>query len=173
MIGYYRTFLSRLSALLREGKGTTAVSILGISHAGFYIQNGNEVGNLADKKPRKGVLEEKAKLWGYTDWESHPKPWTLHQQSKMKAELLNWIGEWYRRQSGGRELKVLLAAHSMGAWVAMEMVRSLRSIDRLVSRIGDGEWGIRSTVAVLGGTLLFPSIVDIAKSRNGRVVTVC
>lgn len=164
MIGYYRSFLSRLSVLLRERKGTKSVSILGISHAGFYFQNGDEVGNPAEGEPRKGVLEEKAK---YTDWKSLPQPWTLQQQSKMKAELLNWIGEWYRRQPGGRKLKVLLAAHSMGAWVSMEMVKSLGSNDRLVDQ---EEWGIRSTVDVLGGTLMFPSIVDIAKSKNGRVV---
>jgi len=168
MIGYYHAFLSHLSALFRErAKG---VSILGISHAGFYCQDGDDVGNPAEGR---GVIEEKAELWGYTDWKSQPQPWTLQQQSKMKAELLGWIGEWYRRQSGGRKLKVFLAAHSMGAWVSMEMVRSLRSIDRLVDRIGEGEWGIRSTVDVLGGTLLFPSIVDIAKSKNGRAVTVC
>ncbi|KAF8430342.1 hypothetical protein EV426DRAFT_581091 [Tirmania nivea] len=171
MIGYYRTFLNRLNVLFREGKGTKEVSILGISHAGFYFQDGDEVGNPAEGEPRKGVLEEKAKLWGYTDWNSHPQPWTLQQQSQMKAELLNWIGEWFRRRSGGRKLKVLLAAHSMGAWVAMEMVKYLRSVDRLVYRTGEGEWGIRSTVDMLGGALLFPSMVDIAKSKNGKVFT--
>ncbi|KAF8431503.1 hypothetical protein BGX38DRAFT_1228709 [Terfezia claveryi] len=171
MIGYYRSFLSRLSVLLREGKETKAVSILGISHAGFYFQDCDEVGKLAEREPRKGFLEEKAKVWGYTDWKSHPQPWTLQQQSKMKAELLNWIGEWYRRQPGERKLNVLLAAHSMGAWVSMEMVKSLRSNDRLVDRTGQEEWGIRSTLDVLGGTLMFPSIMDIAKSKNGRVVT--
>ena len=66
---------------------------------------------------------------------------------------------------------MLLAAHSMGAWVAMETVKSLRSVDRLVDRIGEVE--LRGTVDVLGGTMLFPSIVNIAKSKNGRVVTVC
>lgn len=171
MIGYYRTFLGSLSVLLREGKGKKALSILGISHAGFSFEDGNEVGNLGEGDPKKGVLEEKAKLCGYTDWRSHPRPWTLQQQSKMKAELLNWTGDWYQRQSGGRKLNVLLATHSMGSWVAMETVRSLRSVDRLVNRIGEGEWGIRCTVDVLGGTMLFPSIVDIAKSKNGRVVT--
>jgi len=173
MIGYYRTFLSRLSVLLREGKRTKAVSILGISHAGFYAQGGREAGNMVKGEPGKGVGEDRQKLWGYTDWTSHPQPWTLQQQLKMKAELLNWIGEWYRRRSGGRKLKVLLAAHSLGAWVVMEMLKSLKSVDRLVDRLGEGEWGIRCTVDVLGGALLFPTVVDIAKSKNGRMAMVC
>lgn len=81
-----------------------------------------------------------------------PGYWGLRDQVKHKVEIIRWLAEekgWDR---------VLLMGHSVGAYVFMEVIRELK---------GKGE-----KVEVAGGVGLFPTIVDIGKSPNGRRLTV-
>ena len=162
LIGYYSTFISRLSAGLPSPWG-----VLGLSHAGFYVVS--EAGwDAGGEENRMG----KGTGVGGT--------WSLNEQVEMKVELLKWVARWCGERCGGKRgnLKVVLVGHSMGAWVAMEMARCLFEESRRSERSSaqdDGgkhpavEWNIE----VLGGSLLFPTITHIAKSKSGRVFTVC
>ncbi|PUU83278.1 hypothetical protein B9Z19DRAFT_1061079 [Tuber borchii] len=80
-----------------------------------------------------------------------PGYWGLRDQIRHRVEIIRWLaGEkgWDR---------VLLMGHSVGAYVFMEVIRELK---------GKGE-----KVEVVGGVGLFPTIVDIGKSPNGRLMT--
>lgn len=55
--------------------------------------------------------------------------------------------------------KVIIVAHSVGAYIALEVIRRLRDEEN-------------ANVEVVGGVLLFPTIVDIARSPSGIVLTV-
>jgi pimeloyl-ACP methyl ester carboxylesterase len=124
LINYYLPFLRTLSTL------HPGLTILGASHAGFT--------------PAPHRLNT---AWA---WKWGPGPWGLKQQVEMKKELLTHTLE----ELGGGKRKVVLAAHSMGAWVAMEMVAGMRG----------GEVDIR------GGLMLFPTVMDIAESPQGRLM---
>ena len=57
-----------------------------------------------------------------------------------------------------KKKKVILIGHSVGAYIAMELLRRHRE------RCSDFD--------VVGGIMLFPTVVDIAKSAAGRKLTV-
>ncbi|KMW68037.1 hypothetical protein BDDG_12537 [Blastomyces dermatitidis ATCC 18188] len=81
-----------------------------------------------------------------------------------------------RRQRGGAN--VILIGHSVGAYVAMELIRRQRERNskrqtKTSSSAGKGECGNGNDGAmdIIGGILLFPTVVDIAKSSSGRKLT--
>lgn len=67
------------------------------------------------------------------------------------------VREGGERRDGKREVKVILVGHSVGAYIALEMLRRIQE-----TRKGDGE-GIR-VVGVVG---LWPTVTHIARSASG------
>ncbi|KAL7267349.1 hypothetical protein RUND412_010067 [Rhizina undulata] len=141
VIHYYTSFLSTLSSLLQLNASANNVHILGVSHAGFDTRP-------AGDKRRYG----------------------LREQIDGKVKLLEWIaGQWGegkllggRKEDGGR-LRVVVVGHSVGAFVALEVVKCIG--ERRREGWSGGE------VNVIGGVMLFPTIVDIALSPKGRMLT--
>lgn len=149
LIEYYRAFLRTLSTLLGR-----RINILGISHAGFHTRQ----------------TEARPDAPGY---------WTLSEQIEQKVHLVEWLGgldpragtsegssssnEGERRH--GESTRVIIAGHSVGAFIAMEVLRVLGEQRK--------KQGSRGGIDVIGGVMLFPTIVDIAKSPSGRLLSVC
>jgi pimeloyl-ACP methyl ester carboxylesterase len=62
----------------------------------------------------------------------------------------------------GRRTRVVLVAHSVGAYMTLEILRRrAKHLNRLAS------------VDIIGAILLFPTIVEIAQSPNGTKMSVC
>lgn len=62
-------------------------------------------------------------------------------------------------EQGSSSTKVVLVGHSVGAYILMEILR--RHQERRATGSPDENFGI------IGGVLLFPTVVDIAKSKSG------
>lgn len=88
-------------------------------------------------------------------------------------QLVEWLG----RQDGdedededacveGESTRVIIAGHSVGAFIALEVLRVL--CEQRKKRRGSRGGGTE----VIGGIMLFPTIVDIAKSPSGRLLSV-
>jgi len=66
--------------------------------------------------------------------------------------------------------KVILIGHSVGAYIAMEILRRHREEEKM----GDGEAEEEEgPFDIIGAVLLFPTVIDIAKSAAGKRLTVC
>lgn len=93
-------------------------------------------------------------------------PFDLEQQIDFIEEAL--YGECGRLQSHAKReqpLRVVLMGHSVGSYILMEILRRYESRLRTESRV------VRSA-KIVGGICLFPTVVDIAKSSNGRKFSV-
>lgn len=141
LIEYYRTFLSTLSALLDR-----RIDILGVSHAGFHTRQ---------TAARAGA----------------PGYWTLSEQITQKVQIVEWLGRRCGSSDGDRDedgdgerARVIIAGHSVGAFMALEVLRVLGEQRK--------QRGSDQGVSVIGGILLFPTVVDIAKSSSGRILSV-
>ena len=87
----------------------------------------------------------------------------------VERQLRDVVG---RMREGGASrgkgmVRVVLMGHSVGAYVAMEILRRWRD-GRRVEEKGDAD-----EMEIIGGIMLFPTVVDIAKSASGRKMTVC
>lgn len=97
---------------------------------------------------------------------SPPPPYSLDEQiEKVKYQLWSSsvsANRW-RRQGYGEEtpLNVILIGHSVGAYILLEILRNPHTL-------GEDDLGMN----IAGGICLFPTIVDIAKSSNGRMAAV-
>ncbi|KAF8537162.1 hypothetical protein BDD12DRAFT_848019 [Trichophaea hybrida] len=80
-------------------------------------------------------------------WKWGPQPWGLKKQVQMKKELLE------HAISHLNPRRVLVLAHSMGAFLALELL-SL----------------IPPNTTIAGGIMLFPTVLDIAQSPRGRLM---
>lgn len=145
LIEYYRPFLSTLSTLLSR-----RINILGVSHAGFHTHQ-------TAARP------------------DAPGYWTLSEQIAQKVQIVEWLGRQgsgdAQQQTAGRETagreptRVIIAGHSVGAFIALEVLRAMCEQRR-------ERGGRPGEIEIIGGVMLFPTIVDIAKSPNGRLLSV-
>ncbi|KAF8244731.1 hypothetical protein K440DRAFT_528019, partial [Wilcoxina mikolae CBS 423.85] len=104
------------------------LTILGASHCGFS----------------PATLPVLHTSWA---WKWGPQPWGLKKQVQMKKELLE------HAISRLKPRRVLLLAHSMGAFLTLELL-SL----------------ILPNTTIVGGIMLFPTVLDIAQSPQGRLM---
>ena len=81
---------------------------------------------------------------------------TLEDQVKDQERLLKEYCKKARRRSGcAKDPKVILMGHSVGTWIMLNIIQqNLQSYD------------------IIGGILLFPTIVDIASSSAGMFASV-
>ncbi|QSS55664.1 esterase/lipase superfamily domain-containing protein [Histoplasma capsulatum var. duboisii H88] len=117
------------------------------------------------------------------------KLYSLSEQIEhVERNLNNFVDAWHARklaQTRGKDLsddqgrwrhfggvKVILIGHSVGAYIAMEILRRHREGIRQNGAFADtGVAGIGATMDIVGGILLFPTVVDIAQSSSGRKLT--
>lgn len=67
--------------------------------------------------------------------------------------------------------KVILIGHSVGSYIAMEVLRRHREKEKLKEQSKTESGSV--SFDIIGGIMLFPTVVDIAKSASGRKLTVC
>jgi pimeloyl-ACP methyl ester carboxylesterase len=65
-------------------------------------------------------------------------------------------------QHEGEELGVIVIGHSLGSFITLELIQRHRR------RLESGQ----NEVRIVGGICLFPTVVDIAESERGKVLTV-
>lgn len=187
LVGYYHTFLSML-ADLEEGKRCV---IFGASLGGFEVEasTGGILGN-ADADV-VGLL-----FPGATEWRQDRKIWKLREQVELCIarvdELVRRVQEEIAVDEGmvdrRRPVKLILMGHSVGAWIALEMIRCMQlekqqlerakpNISRnrgrsesVKSNLGKGKehWS-NSECDVEAAMLLTPTIMDLPLSTSGRI----
>jgi pimeloyl-ACP methyl ester carboxylesterase len=68
------------------------------------------------------------------------------------------------RDQGAKDVRVVLVGHSVGSYIALEIVRRLRA---------HGLAGEDFETRITGVVGLFPTLVDIARSESGVKAAVC
>lgn len=134
LIQYYQPFLSCLASLLDFS--TPQFFILGTSLAGFEDET------LASSDPQERP------------------PFGLQKQIQLAEERLHGFIRLRHRQSAG-PTRVILIGHSVGAYIALEIIRRNRVLQREPSLMN-----------IVGGILLFPTVTHIAKSPSGIKLSV-
>ncbi|OJD21743.1 hypothetical protein ACJ73_06918 [Blastomyces percursus] len=102
------------------------------------------------------------------------------EQGQETDSSISSVQEEERRWRRG--VNVILIGHSVGAYVAMELIRRHREkrSGRMTTSSSSAGWsegesesgnGNDGAMDIIGGILLFPTVVDIAKSSSGRKLT--
>ena len=95
--------------------------------------------------------------------EESPVPLGLPEQIENTEDLIYNQISYYRKLEPDSIPKVILIGHSVGAYILLELIR------RHKKRV---EHGVDEDFDLIGGVLLFPTIVNIAKSPMGLVASV-
>lgn len=151
LIGYYHTFLSLLSSNLisvsESRKDGSSFQVYGRSLAGFDIGD-------AQSGPSGGCHD-------------------LEEQICFMQRSLGEIVKTSKSNGNGNEgtekpkPRVILIGHSLGAYIAMEILRRHREKRKDNDNDNDDV-----DFDIVGGIMLFPTVVDIAKSPAGVRMTV-
>lgn len=138
LVEYYRTFLTHLYGLLSHDTASNRdveFQVYSRSFSGFEV----------DAKDIKTYKYRKDPPYGLQDQIRHAED--------DVAELVESV-----KDEGGRDVRVILVGHSVGAYVGLEIVRRLRA---------HGMAGEDFETRVAGVVGLFPTVVDIARSESG------
>ncbi|KAJ5360364.1 Protein of unknown function DUF2305 [Penicillium concentricum] len=149
LIGYYHPFLSLLSKYLDEPKDQHSPSlpsfqIYGCSLSGFEIdehQPSPSQNNGIDLDLEDQICFVQGKL------------------AALVGDEANGNGKYKNTLNAGTRQKVILIGHSVGAYIAMEILRRHR------------EESPESGFDIVGGAMLFPTVKDIAASPSGQKLT--
>jgi pimeloyl-ACP methyl ester carboxylesterase len=162
LVSYYHDFLSLVSEKLASssspGKdGSSGFRIYGANLGGFEI---NEKEKANAHSARLYNVEEQI---DFVEKKLH----ILINESESKSE-----SEMNRRVTRSRaaaeqspKQKVILIGHSVGTYIAMEILRRHRE-----EKIEDKD---EVPFDIIGAVLLFPTVMEIAKSAAGTRLTVC
>lgn len=145
LIGYYHTFLSLLADKLGP-RGAQSKS-QSRSHACDFQIYGHSLGGFELDDPEN--LDAGKRLFDLED-----------QICYVQGKLAGFLAGAETKQ------KVILVGHSVGAYIAMEILRRHR--ERSDARAGVD----KADFDIVGGIMLFPTVVDIAKSPSGQKLTV-
>ena len=150
LIEYYRSFFTSLRSHLDTITANNEhhiFDIYGRSLPGFEIET-LPFTDLRKRRAERGL--------------AHDPPYSLREViDSVEADLRN-VMEKLRRAGGDEEVDVILMGHSVGAYIALEILQRHRR------RLGDGFREAR----VAGCICLFPTVVDIGKSERGKVLSV-
>jgi len=143
LVEYYRTFLTHLYGLLSRDTSTSRdveFQVYSRSLSGFEMST-------SDIKTAK--------------WRKLP-PYGLQDQIRHAEEDVTDLVE-AARDAGGKDVRVILVGHSVGAYLGLEIVRRLRA---------HGLAGEDYETRISGCVGLFPTVVDIARSESGMKASV-
>jgi pimeloyl-ACP methyl ester carboxylesterase len=144
LIEYYRIFMTHLYGLLRSQHPECDFEIYGRSLPGF------EVGQSQTAMPRRD---------GQPGEDETGPPYNVNQEIEFtKSEIKQVVGS--ARAKGKRDVRVILIGHSLGTYITMETIRRLRE-EAKESPASE------ERVRVVGGVLLFATVMDLAKSPSG------
>lgn len=181
LIGYYHSFLSLLAETLslqpqklgfqnpdeigdddRYGPSRQpAFQIYGRSLGGFDLPDSNSVSTSASD-PGPGSASGS---------EGNVKCLDLEDQiCFVQRDLDRFMADQGGVGSGTGRRKVILIGHSVGSYIAMEILRRHRHQRQTQT---EAEVKVDSEFDILGGIMLFPTVIDIAKSISGQKLVVC
>jgi len=157
LIEYYRTFLTHLHSVLNQssgdkGKEGALFDVYGSSIPGFEIED---------------VVEEERRLrWRRIGLEG-AAPFGLGSViDGVERSVFNIAMKYVGGGVGGAEEEpgVILVGHSLGAYIALEVIeRHRRRLGKKVRMEGEPR--------IVGGIGLFPTIVNIGMSEKGRALS--
>lgn len=194
LIAYYHTFLSLLGEKLKDSLGSeddgggrkrNRLQIYGCSLAGFELarkptSSFKSKSGLSSERKDESVQEMSgagavASSMHLYDLEGQIR----HVQGKLDEFMMR---DCEPRQQTQIETKtksrtknqVILVGHSVGAYIAMEVLRRHREGEHKESDNGAISTSESADVDfdIIGGVMLFPTVVDIAKSPSGVKLTV-
>ncbi|KAF4236755.1 hypothetical protein CNMCM8980_007060 [Aspergillus fumigatiaffinis] len=146
LIGYYHTFLSLLADKL--GSRGAQSNSQSRSHASEFQIYGHSLGGF--------------ELDGPDNLDAGKRLFDLEEQIRyVQGKLDGFLA------GGETKQKVILVGHSVGAYIAMEILRRHRERSDARARAGAD----RADFDIVGGIMLFPTVVDIAKSSSGQKLT--
>lgn len=150
LISYYYSFLPLLSQYLQTSNkpGVSGAVVGSFLKSGFRIC-GTSLGGFEVDEGTRSEEERKS-------------PYGLREQIEFVERSL-WNAVKDSGSQGNMKPKVILMGHSVGAYIAMEILRRHRERE---AKVGLDQMDI------IGGVLLFPTVVDIAKSPSGMKATV-
>ena len=152
LISYYHPFLTLLAQTLVKEQGTkSSFQIYGCSLGGFEI-------------PPEGKPSTDKHLYSLEDQIRF-----VHQKLEALVHASGNDASSSSANSVTPKRKVILIGHSVGAYMAMEILRRHR--DGIPSVEGVPE--SNSALDIIGGVMLFPTVKDIADSPSGQKLTVC
>jgi pimeloyl-ACP methyl ester carboxylesterase len=138
LVEYYRTFLTHLYGLLTHDTASnrdTEFQVYSRSFSGFEL----------DAKDIKTYKYRKDPPYGLQDQIRHAEDDVVELVEDVKDK-------------GAKDVRVILVGHSVGSYVALEIVRRLRA---------HGMAGEDFDTRICGVVGLFPTVVDIARSESG------
>jgi hypothetical protein len=153
-IEYYHTTLKHFHTTITEQLGlqeydvqTTGIGLRGFQLAGHFYQQ--------QHSPRERHL---ASVTG-----NDGGPFDLKDQINYVVSMLRKTTmESAATFADGRPPKVILAGHSIGSYILLEVM------SRFLSIPSDSD----ANIDIIAGICLFPTVIDIAKSPTGRKVAV-
>lgn len=176
LISYYHPFLSLLAKHLAADQGEeeekecstpkpvseTSFRIYGCSLGGFEIteQSQNHRSSEESSSSPNG-RQNKSKSNG----ESR-ELYNLEEQISFVQGKLNQL---MRNISSGKKQRVILIGHSVGTYMALEILRRHR--ETMTESQSDGTDNTPD-FDIIGGIMLFPTVMDISASPSGQKLTV-
>ncbi|KAF2457198.1 hypothetical protein BDY21DRAFT_386006 [Lineolata rhizophorae] len=148
LIAYYTSFLTHLYGLLnqealRHPAHTISFQVYGQSLSGFEVSSFKSGVHVAHESP----------------------PYTLRQQIDLTKHSLEDLVK-----TLGPAHRVIFIGHSVGTYIALELIRL--SNPKVANDVGlkiDNNAARRlSTTRITGSVLLFPTVTEIAQSKNGK-----
>ena len=151
LIEYYRTFLNQLSARFESDDRNIIYRFYGASLGGFELSRSQSKGQpLFSLDEQAQVVQRRLDDVAYQ---------MAQKQVAAKAK-------------SNVRLPVILVGHSVGAYILLETIAWRQKNQEQHSQpIQSSDLGGLS-YEIVGGICLFPTVVDIAKSPNGKLVTV-
>lgn len=162
LIGYYHPFLSLLGKYLGktgDQSGTeSSIQVYGCSLGGFEVDHDNTSPSKNAERSRLYDLEDQIVF-------VHDKLNALMSANASSANDASGLGFSAKR-------KVILMGHSVGAYIAMEVLRRHREVNPEPEAESESPNGYTVEFDIIGGVMLFPTVKDIAHSPSGRKLTV-
>ncbi|KAL4967540.1 bifunctional triacylglycerol lipase/ester hydrolase [Aspergillus stella-maris] len=163
LISYYHAFLSLLGEKLSSGLGSggkgrgNGFHVVGHSLAGFELEPGNE---RADEGEHYFDVEEQIRF-------------VLGQLHERMRGLREASGSLDGKPIEERpKPKVIIIGHSVGTYISMEIIRRHRERQakaQTEGKHGDDDFDLKFDI--IGGIMLFPTVMDIAASPSGQKLT--
>ncbi|KAF2653703.1 hypothetical protein K491DRAFT_694444 [Lophiostoma macrostomum CBS 122681] len=175
LVAYYQTFLTHLYGLLSNAN----TSIAGKSSSSPSSQSGSLNRNLSSRNVSFEIFGRS--LSGFEtnnkgQW-NKSAPYNVEQQIAQSEQVLRNVVE-AAKANGKRDVRVILMGHSLGTYICLEMIR--RSREEAASRVQMQKNGItnrdrdesdeakgKCNIRIVGGALLFATVVELAKSPSG------
>ncbi|KAL4806118.1 hypothetical protein BDV18DRAFT_138730 [Aspergillus unguis] len=165
LISYYHVFVSLLSKKLQliSTSQDQTFNIVGHSLAGFELEQTSA--SASKHESQKGGSEKEH----YHDLEDQIQ----FAQGRLEGHMRS--SDQYPAGPGhdsSTRPKVILIGHSVGTYIAMEILRRYREEQINSNSSAESEYEKeKASFDIIGGIMLFPTVMDIAKSPSGQKLT--